>query len=153
MNHSAEFKRCLETCDVVAIRKLWQHIAPHLHQPSTDFETLATIHCARTRSEWCSFRLRAYSHSWLIDHGFPSLLPDNLKSKAERLYPRIVEGVGISINYGSNLLTVAGKMIQDEISNAVAELYADGDTDVAIVKNRIKEVREVAIRRLGVKIA
>src|SRR5882724_2493650 len=104
MPHAAEFRRCLEECDISAVRKLWWHLAPNLHQPASDHEALATIHRARTEAAWMRLRPRAYSHRWLLDHGYPSALPDELKPKAERLYPRIVEAVGISVNVTSPIL-------------------------------------------------
>src|SRR6266576_2926507 len=102
--HSTEFRRCLVECDIVAIRKLWQHIAPHLHQPTTHHEAETTIHRTRTEMATMPFRLRAYSHRWLVDQGYPSGLPDKDRPRAERMYPTVVEGVGIAVKVGSSLL-------------------------------------------------
>ena len=93
----SDFLRCLEEVDVAGVRRLWQHVSPHLPQPKDDAEALATIHVARTQSEAIGFRLRAYSHRWLIDRNLPSMLPDIMGPKAERTYPRVVEAVGISV--------------------------------------------------------
>ena len=103
MQHSAEVRRCLIDCDVAQLRKLWQHVAPHLPQPETDADALVSLHFARTLASFVSFRARAYSHRWLIDNGWPSGLPDHMKPRAERLYPRVVEGVGVSVNASSKL--------------------------------------------------
>lgn len=82
-------------CDVLA--KLWRHIAPHLPGPKTRAEIEIVLHSARTQAGSVTFRKRAYSHRWLMERGLPSHLPDDLRPKAERIYPRIVEGVGIAV--------------------------------------------------------
>lgn len=148
MNHSAEFRRCLEECDAAAVRKLWQHMAPHLHQPESDHEALATIHRARTEMASMRFRLRAYSHRWLIDNGYPSALPDEFKPRAERLYPQIAEGVGIAVRAMSELMRPAVKVIQGAMTDAVSEAYADGRTDAGYVKGRIMAARQETVRSL-----
>lgn len=148
MNHAAEFRRCLEECDVVAVRKLWQHIAPNAPQPASDFEALATIHRARTESMWASLSLRAYSHRWLLDHELPSALPDELRPKAERMYPRIVEGVGISVNTNSEILKPIVGEIRQAMSDAVMESYADGTTDPTYVKSRMMAAKTITINKL-----
>src|ERR1044072_6980895 len=94
-------RRCLEECDVAGIRALWAQIPPGMPQPHTDAEALATIHRARTEANSIALRLRAYSHRWLEDRGLPSGLPDELRPRAERMYPRVVDGVGISVNIRS----------------------------------------------------
>src|SRR5882724_6378311 len=123
MPHAAEFRRCLEECDISAVRKLWWHLAPDLHKPASDHEALATIHRARTEAVWMHLRLRAYSHRWLLDHGYPSALPDELKPKAERLYPQIVEAVGISVNTVSSRLKPLAVIIRQNMADAVMEAY------------------------------
>lgn len=152
IGHAAEFRRCLSECDVEAIQKLSKHVSPHLPQPLNDQEALATIHHARTQSEWLDLRSRAYSHSWLLDHNLPSGLPDDLKPKVERLYPRIVEGVGIAVKATSDLLKPIIGNVRDAMSNAIAEAYADNKTDPTFVKNRIMEARSKAIKSLVGKI-
>ena len=98
MTLQSAFHRALEECDIDGVRVMWSHIAPHLHQPQTDAEALATIHLARTGMELMPFNKRAYSHRWCLDHGIPSQLPDHLKPRAERIYPIVQEAVGISVS-------------------------------------------------------
>lgn len=141
-------RRCLENCDVAGIRALWAQIAPESPQPGSDAEALAAIHRARTEASSISPRSRAYSHRWLLDHGLPSGLPDDLLPKAERLYPRIVESVGISANFRSPILKPAKPLIEGAMSAAVEECYADRRTEPAFVKARILEAKEHAIRKL-----
>src|SRR5262245_24049227 len=97
MKHSAHLRQCLEMLDVAAVRKLWTELPPFLPLLDSDEVVLKTMHVARTASEAMRFSYRAYSHAWLTERGLPSLLPDELKPKAERMYPRIVEGVGIAV--------------------------------------------------------
>lgn len=148
MQHSAELHRCLVDCDVVAIRKLWQHVAPHLPQSEDNADTLVSIHIARTQLGTIPFKLRAYSHRWLIDQGFPSGLPDELRPKAERIYPCIAEGVGISVNARSALFRPIAKLVCASAVEAVMECYADKRTEPEFVKARMHEARTATIRKL-----
>ena len=143
-NHSAEMMRCLEECDVVAIRKLWRHIALYLHQPATDHEAEATIHRARTEMPSMRFRLRAYSHRWLVDNGYPSALPDELRPRAERIYPSIVEGVGIAVKTSSPIK----KIILEAMSVSVLDAYTEKIVNPIFVKERIMAAREKTIKKL-----
>lgn len=141
MSHADAFRRCLIDCDVQGIRRLWAHIAGHLPQPSTDREALTAIHHARTIAESMTLKLRAYSHRWLLDNGFPSGLPDRLKPSAERLYPRVVSAVGIAVMATSPRRKAEAKAIERAMSDAVLEAYADGKTDPAFVGQRMSEAR------------
>lgn len=146
--HAAEFRRCLEQLDVAGIRALWRHVSPHLPQPVSDTEALVTIHGARTQTESLSNKARFYSHRWLLDNGFPSSLPDVLRPSAERMYPRIVEGVGISVNFRSPILKPITDPVRVSMEDAVSEAYADGKTEPTFVKVRMQEAREKSIRKL-----
>lgn len=86
-------------------------------------------------------RLRAYSHRWLLDHGLPSALPDELKPRAERMYPMIVEGVGISV-LARGVLKPVGVMIRTAMEDAVMNVYADdGSPDPMFVRARMAAAR------------
>lgn len=126
MEHSAEMLRCMRDLDVAGIRKLSAHISPHQPQPKSDAEALISLHMARTQSPALEFRLRAYSHSWLSERGYPSQLPDRLKPKAERMYPRIVEAVGIACGGTSELGRAIAPYIQKAMQDCVLDAYADG---------------------------
>ena len=141
MQHAAELRRCLVDCDVVAIRRLWAHVSPQLPQPETDAAAMVSIHHARTTMATMPLKLRAYSHRWLLDHGFPSGLPDEIKPRAERMYPQIAEGVGISV-HTSPLLKPVGVMIRTAMEGAVMDVYADCcSPDPAFVRARMQEAR------------
>jgi hypothetical protein len=136
-----DVRRCLEECDIAGIRRLWQHVAPGVPQPETDFLALATIHRARTQAESIRLKLRAWSHRWLLDHNLPSALPDKLRPKAERMYPIVVSGVGISVNARSEMMQPVALAVRQAMSDAVMEAYADHQTEPTFVKARMMEAR------------
>jgi hypothetical protein len=147
MKHE-DFRAALEAGDVRLVRKMAAAFMPHLPQPKTHEEAEATMHAARTAAEFVTFKSRAYSHKWLTERNLPSQLPDNLKPSAERLYPRVVEGVGISVNTRSPWLKPAMIEVRQAMEQAVADCYANGDTDPAIVRPRMFEAREKTMKSL-----
>lgn len=148
MDHSAEFRRCLEQLDIDGMRKLWRHVSPHLPQPGSDAEILTTLHHARTQAESMPLRLRAYSHRWLSERSYPTGLPDRLKQSAERMYPRVVEGVGISVNAKSEFMKPIASLVQRAMSDAVSDAYAEGRSDPGFVRARMNEARASTVRKL-----
>jgi hypothetical protein len=137
-----EFKRCLIDLDTEAAIRLWPSVFPHSPLPSGHEEILLVLHFARTKTEALAFRLRAYSHSWLCERGLPSALPDNLRPKADRLYPRIVEAVGVSVKDLSGRRQEYARRLERAMADAVAEAYADGRRDPEFVRSRMQEARE-----------
>lgn len=150
MSAQAVIKEVLEKADAAAFRRHWGDIFPHLagKGPKTDAEAEISLHMARTQSEWLADRKRCYSHAWLIERGLPSQLPDNLKAKADRLYPRVVEGVFISANSNSPLIKPIAKLAQAAMCDAVEDAYANGDTAPTLVRSRIQEARQRTFRKL-----
>jgi len=127
--------------------RLWNLIQPGHPVPQTRQEVLICLHMARTAARSIPLRLRAYSHRWLLDNGYPSQLPDRLKPRAERLYPTDVRSVGISVN--SNY-PVVKEAIQGAMQNAVLESYADGhQDDPETVRKRMQEARQKERKGLG----
>lgn len=147
--HFAEMRRCLIDCDVTAVRRLWKHVAPGMSQPSDDAEALVTIHMARTCTEYVPFKLRAYSHRWLVDQGYPSQLPDQLKPRAEQIYPQIVNGVGIAVGWSSEIGRVVAPIIRGAMADVVMDIYSDDPSpDPAYVKRHMMDARKVALKKL-----
>lgn len=142
------FVSILETLDVAEARRVWAVVAPGAVQPDSDADMLVTLHLARTQAEAVPEGLRLYSHAWLLERGLPSQLPDALRPKAERLYPRIAEAVGISVNYSAPALRPAAEIIEAAMSDAVSEAFADGRRDPAFVTARMAEARATASRQL-----
>jgi hypothetical protein len=145
-DHSAEFRRCLVDCDVSTILKLWKHVFPSMPAPETDEDALICIHMTRTATERLPFRFRAYSHRWLEERGVTqkcrSLLPDELKPKAERMYPRIVSAVGVCVASMGNRKTDYHHAVSTEMCHRIEDLYADGIEDPVIVKANLKEIHD-----------
>lgn len=142
--HAEEMRRCLVDFDIDGIRKLWRHVSPNMPQPESDAEALISIHMARTATERLPFRFRAYSHSWLTERKYPSQLPDELKPRAERMYPRIVSAVGICVASVSNRKTDYHRYVMGKLADVVENFYADGIEDPIPIKAAMKEVHDLA---------
>ena len=140
--HAEELRRCLVDCDIPAIRHLWNHISPQIPVPEDDGDVLIQIHLARTATERIPFRFRAYSHSWLTERKIRSLLPDNLRPRAERMYPRIVSAVGICVASLSNRKTDYHHAVSTAMGDVVENFYADGIEDPVRIKAAMKEVHD-----------
>jgi hypothetical protein len=144
---------CMVSLDVKRAREVWKLVAPHLPPIKSDAEMLTTLHLARTQSPFVTDKLRFYSHCWLLERGHPSALPDKLKPAAERMYPRMVRSVGISMNVRSDLFRPIVGQVRGAMEDAVLEVYADGKSeDISLVKRRMSEARKSTVRRLlGIK--
>lgn len=142
------FRAAIELCDVGLVRKMWVHLFPRMPQPQTDEQARSQIHYARTLMEPIAFVLRAYSHAWLLDRGLPSGLPDELRPKAQRLYPITVGVVGIACLGSSEIGRQIAPIVQDAMSTAVLECYGDGEQSPAVVKPRMMEARKTVVRKL-----
>ena len=149
MDSARAVRQCLEELDVQAIRSLWHLIAPNAPQPENDRDALIALHMARTKTKTLTPRQRYYSHRWLLNHNQLSMLPDEEKPPAERMYPQVVSSVGISVGSGSDLITPAIPIILGAMENAVHEAYADGRRDdIPFLKQRMNEARATAVRKL-----
>jgi hypothetical protein len=136
----------LRAGDHLAMNRLWREAYPGL-PPMSDVDAETVMHRARTEASRLELRARAWSHRWLCERGLPSGLPEDLKPTAERIFPRVVMGVGISVN-AKGILAPVAKSIQRVMENAVGDAYADGKTDPAFVHERMAEARESELRRL-----
>jgi hypothetical protein len=137
----------MEELDVEQARRLWNHVNPHLPPLGDDSQALMVLHRARTQSEAMSLRLRAYSHRWLEDRALPSGLPDHLRPKAERMYPKVTSTVGISVN---SKYDVVIKEVRGAMEYSVLEAEADGKLeDTPFVRGRMMEARNNAKKKLG----
>lgn len=145
----AHFATAVETLDVALLRRMWAHVAPNMPQPRDDVQALATAHYARTLMGRVKFDLRAYSHAWLLERALPSGLPDNLRPRAQRVYPVTVGSVGIAVRGSTEIGRVVAPLILGAMEYAVKESYADGHKDEPkVVKGRMMEARKVTIRKL-----
>lgn len=148
MSAQSEFHAALETGDVRMVRKASAIAFPHLPQPETAEAAEASMHMARTQLDTLPLDARAWSHCWLTERGLPSQLPDELRPKAEQMFPVIAEGVFVSANSNSPALKPAAKLVQAAMSDAVEDCYANGDRNPKIVRARIEEARKRTFREL-----
>jgi hypothetical protein len=143
------FSDLLEAGDVRGLRRHWAAVAPKMPQPRNAEEAEIVMHRARTEAESVSFRHRAYSHRWLMERGLPSGLPDRLKPSAEKFYPRIAMGVGISVNTSNELLKPAMLEVRSAMEDAVREADVDGKLANAVfVQKRMNEAKDRTMRAL-----
>jgi hypothetical protein len=145
----SEFAAALESGDVRLVRRASARMFPHMPQPKTVEDAEVSMHMARTQMAEISFRARAWSHAWLRERGLPSQLPDELRPKAERVYPVVVSAVFVSANSNSPALKPVAKLVQAAMSDAVLEAEADGRLlDTPFVRARIQEARARTFKQL-----
>ena len=143
------FRQCLLQMDIATMRKLWAFVSPHLPPAGTDEEIEISIHYARTLTKTIGFKDRAYSHAWLAERALPSGLPDHLRPRAERMYPRVVPAVGVSFNFLSLELQPLKPVVQAAMEKAILEVHADGKIlDTLLVKQRMEEARKRVFKEL-----
>lgn len=149
---AAAFRQLLEAGDVDALRSAWSRVAPHLPQPASREAAEFVMHHARTQMASLPLRARAWSHRWLSERDRPSGLPDMLRPRAERMYPVIAEGVGISVNFNSEWMKPAAAEVRGAMEDVVAEAYADARAgqrpDPAFVAERMKVAKARKMRAL-----
>lgn len=143
---AAAFRRALADVDLAGVRAAWAHVDPGLPSARTDDELRVVIHLARTEASFLPDRARVYSHRWLTERGLRSLLPDHMRASADRLYPVVVDAVGISVRCP---IPAVRDGIGGAMRDAVLDCYANGDTEPAFVKGRMLEARAVERRGLG----
>lgn len=148
MSAQAALRHCLECGDVDDFRALNAQVFPHHTQPESREQAEIALHHARTQAEFLTLRHRAYSHRWLTERGLPSGLPDRLKPSAERLYPRIVDAVGVAVKASSAILKPAVPLIRQAMCDAVEDAYAEGRKEPEFVKARMSEARAKTLQAL-----
>ena len=147
---SDAYRGALSECNVKLVRKLWNHLAPHMPQPKSDAEALATIHMARTECAALPLSQRQWSHRWLAERNLPSLLPDHMRPSAEQIVPKVVRAVGNSVNFKSALLKPVEAPVREAINYAILDIHADDPdfTDDVLVRRRMKEAKADTLKRL-----
>lgn len=144
----ATFRQLLEDGDVDALRRAWHRVAPSMPQPESREDAEIVMHIARTEAETVALRYRAYSHRWLTERGLPSKLPDDIRPQCERMFPQIVETVGIMVEFSDPMMSPAAAEVRGAMEGAVNHCFADGKTDPAFVRARMEQARTDAMRAL-----
>jgi len=148
MNPHEVMRRALEDHDLITCCKLWETVAPKMPQPKTEHEARIIMHHACTQTPNVNLRSRAYSHRWLLDNGYPSGLPDGLKPKAERMFPKVEDAVGIACGSTSELGRAIIPHVRGAMEHVVLDHYADGVKDPKVIKPRMLEARKQTIKKL-----
>lgn len=152
MAGSNEFLLLLEKQDIRGLRRAWAKASPHLPQPKSKEEAEIVMHHARTLSNSLSLKHRAYSHKWLLERTLPSGLPEELRPSAERMYPVVVEGVGITLDFKNKYMKPAVPIVRGAMETKVLEIYGDVRPgqfpDAAVVKTEMNIAREKAMNQL-----
>ncbi len=148
--NNAAFLALLDKGDARELRIAWAQVMPNMPQPATDKDAEIQMHIARTivPDPFIAFSKRAYSHRWLTERGLPSQLPDKLRPRAERMYPKIVTAVGIACGSNSPLMSPIVPFVRRAMEEAVLDCYAEGDTDPVHIKSRIMDARGREVSRL-----
>lgn len=136
-----EFRQLLEDGDVDKLWQMWGRIAPHLPQPKTRDEAEITMHMARTAAESIPETKRVYSHKWLTERRLPSQLPG-------KMLPKVVEAVGISVNFRSEFMKPAALEVRGAMEHAVEDCYANGDRDPVVVQAQMQAAKNRTLRAL-----
>jgi hypothetical protein len=77
------------------------------------------------------------------------MLPDGLKPRAERMYPRIAEAVGISVTASHPLLKPVAASVERAMADAVEDAFAQGRREPEFLRARMQEAREREHRFFG----
>lgn len=136
-----EFRQLLEDGDVDGLWRAWGRVAPHLPQPKSRDEAEITMHMARTATASIPEAHRIYSHRWLTERMLPSQLPGDM-------LPKIVEAVGISVNFHSPYLKPAADEVRTAMEHAVLDRYAMDDKNPLVVQAAMVEARDKTMRAL-----
>lgn len=148
MTIAEALRRIITECDVTGYAALVSR-HPEIGAVPTRAEAFVILHTARTESSFVPLALRQYSHRWLRDRGCRSLLPPELRPKAEAWRPVIVDAVGVACfaEHAEVSRSIVGAM-----SNAVEDCYANGDRDPAIVRPQMLAARQRERRALGLRV-
>lgn len=144
----SEFRALLEAGDIDGLRRHWAAAMPGLPQPDSREKAEIAMHYARTTAESIALRARAWSHRWLSERGLPTGLPDELRPKAERMFPAVAEAVMISVNFSNPLLKPAAAEVRRAMEGAVMDCYTSGKREPGFVTARMNEARERTLRAL-----
>ena len=104
---------------------------------------------ARTASQAVPFKLRAYSHRWLLERNYPSQLPNELKPKAEQVPQVITEGVGVSVRASCPEYKPVAIAVRESMELIVNDTYADyRSPDPLKLRRNMMEARKITLRKL-----
>lgn len=152
MRYTAQFRQALAEGNYMDMWQLMIVAFPGAPAPKTPEQAEIIMHRIRTETESISNRLRCYSDCWLVERNYPSALPDKLKPLSMRLYPRVVDGVGIAVRM-PKIFQEIGIQVQASMEGAVEELAADRKdlSDRPLVHGLMFERRRHTLKSFGIK--
>src|SRR5262245_6665525 len=136
-----QFRRCLEEMNLIGAREIWRKANPATYIDLTDEETIMMMHVARTSSNSVRFKYRAYSHSWLHERGLPSLRPDHLRSRAQRICPVRMPAAAIAVRNTTPIALAIRRAMEEAVLDA--GLKKPDETKRAILNARDKARRKL----------
>ena len=142
------FRDLLQAGDVHGVMRVWAKLYPDWPQPQNAEEGRIMMHYARTQAASVGKAERVYSHFWLVERGIPSALPNELMPKAEQVEQKIVTAVGVAVLTQTPELIPVAKQVEKAMADAVADCYANGDIEPAIVQARMAEAQTKALAQL-----
>lgn len=128
------FRQAMVEGNFMRCGQLWADAFPNMPKPSN---IEAAMHTARTASISMPTPKRIYSNEWLIERGFPSSLPDELKPER----PVHTYGIGVSVNSVSKREDRAeeAKAVEYAMGQAGACAMFDGVKDTGLIKKIMRE--------------
>ncbi len=138
MQLAADLRRIITDCDVEGYAQLSARYPETIEPVATREMAFYLLHTARTEADFVPLPLRQYSHRWLRERGARSLLPPELRPGSDSFRPAIADGVGIGC---FSRHPEVSRGIVGAMSEAVADCYANGDRDPAVVRPRMMEAR------------
>jgi hypothetical protein len=141
------FRQAMVSGDVVMLQRIWSKVTG-LPAPETAQEAEIQMHVCRTKSDAIPVQQRCYSHWWLKERGYPSLLPPEMLPKADRFKPEIRPAVGIAVGTSKTWLkpalpSIMGAMVK-EVENNAELITADPD----LLRDKIQFARRDEFKRL-----
>ena len=134
--HASEMRRCLIQADVAGIKKLWQHIAPHLANQSA-VDSLTCLHMARVEAKYIPIKLKAYSLAFVEERGLRKIDGQWIQGLPKE--QAIAAAVGLASK--SRNPAFAKKIVQ-AMSDAVMNGLAKGVTEPPMQRELILKARE-----------
>jgi len=149
MTAAEALRRCILDCDVDGYAALSARFPTTIEPVASREMAFVLLHTARTESAFVPLGLRQYSHRWLRDRGCRSLLPPELRPKAEAFRPVVTDAVGVAC-FSEHSEVSRG--IVAAMSDAVEDCYANGDRDPAVVRPQMLMALARERRAFGLRV-
>ena len=133
---SSEYRRCLMTCDVAGLLRLWAHTDPHLPQPSPA-DAIVSLHIARCEMKFIPKKHKDYSREFLSERGYNKIDGQWVMGK-----PKEAEIVGVAGIASKSRDPRLSKKIVTAMSDAYQDAVAGGINEPEIQRERMLKARQ-----------